>query len=41
MRRLRHLAALPLRVVGDVLYEVVLALELGNQLICGNDHIDD
>lgn len=41
IRRLRHLAALPLRIVGDVLYEAVLALEMGNEIICGTDDDND
>lgn len=40
MKRLRRLAALPLRVASDFLYEAVLALEMGNEIICGNDNDD-
>jgi hypothetical protein len=34
---MRRLLALPIRLVGDLLYEVVLGLELANELLCGED----
>lgn len=37
MRALRRLAALPIRLAGDFLYEVVLGLEAANLLICGEE----
>lgn len=39
MRRLRKLAGLPIRLTSDVLYEVVLFLEMGHEILTGiTDH---